>query len=478
MFSFFKSRRRRKLLAGQLSEAWREILARNVAVYSRLSAWERPRLEAVLRVIAAERRFVGCGGLVVTDEVKVTIAAQAALLLLGNEDYYFDKVPTIFVFPQPRADKVGRNVQHGTPFSAGADVIEEGVIVEGQALAQGEIRLAWSEVLAGGRDPADGENVVLHEFAHHLDGLDGEMGGTPPLADEAACLRWWQTLDFELAQLRDNLAGGDATLFPPQASENRAELFAYSTELFFEQPEALQGEHQELFERLREFYKVDPTNWFADTGPAKSYARPFDASVPRVPLPSEEADQCDDVPEELPPLDSADRYFTRGLEFFEAGDFESAAADFDAAVKLSPQDQEAVLYRGRARFYLGEHQAALSDAERACRLSPDDHEAIALRGICQVALGEHAAGLVDLEAISATLPDDLDVLYYRALARAELGQTQAAIADFTRLVQLDPADAEAFRQRSFCHAELGDASAAARDLQQAQALSWQEGETE
>jgi len=95
MFGFFKNRRRQKLLAQPLPAAWREIIGRNVAVYSRLSPAEKARIEEAVQVICSERRFVGCGGLVITDEVKVTIAAQAALLLLGEQGYYFDKVPTM-----------------------------------------------------------------------------------------------------------------------------------------------------------------------------------------------------------------------------------------------------------------------------------------------------------------------------------------------------------------------------------------------
>lgn len=472
MFGFFKNRRRQKLLAQPLPAAWREIIERNVAIYERLSPAERSRLEAAVRVIGSERRFVGCGGLVITDEVKVTIAAQAALLLLGEEGYYFDRVPTIFVYPQPRADKVGRNVQQGGPFSVGAHVIEEGVIVEGQALVQGEIRLAWSEVLAGGRDAADGENVVLHEFAHHLDSLDGEMGGTPPLPDEAARLHWWRVFDAELAQLRADLAAGYDSLFHDAAADGRTELFAYATELFFELPRELLTEHEELYDCLRGFYKVDPTAWFASERGAEVYTRPFDAGDPGTALP---VDESDDVSRpELPTLNSADEYFTRGLEWFESSNYEDAAVDFDRAVKLAPQDQEAVLYRGRARFYLGEYSAALADAERACRLAPSDLEAVALRGICQVASGEFGAGLEDLEQAAAAMPDDLDLLYYRGIACAECGQTAAAIEDFTRLVQLDPQDAAAWAERARCHAEAGDGAASERDLAQARALGWEE----
>jgi Mlc titration factor MtfA (ptsG expression regulator)/Flp pilus assembly protein TadD len=463
MFGFFQNRRRQKLLEQPMPAAWRDFLQRNVAIYSRLSAAEKSRLEAAVVIIVAERRFVGCGGLTVTDEMKVTIAAQAALLLLGEGGYYFDKVPTIFIFPRPRADKVGRSVQYGSAFSSGAHVIEEGVIVEGQAFAQGEIRLAWSEVLSGGRDDSDGENVVLHELAHHLDSLDGELGGTPPLPDEASRQRWWQIFDAELAQLRRDLATGQQSLLHDAAADSRCELFAYATELFFEQPVELRRDHAELYDCLQDFYKIDPTRWFEASNLGHSSWEPDN---------DYSADDNAAPTALLPPLETADQYFTRGLESFESEDFEAAEADFDRAVKLSPQDEEAVLYRGRARFYLGEYEAALADAERACRLAPDDAEAIALRGICRVALGEMASGLQDLEHIEDAQADDLDALYHRGVARAECGRTQDAIADFSRLIQLDPQDAAAWRERSACYADLGNESAAARDLAQARALGW------
>src|SRR5947208_3042914 len=173
MFGFSKRSRRKKLLAEPLLDSWRRIIEKNVAVFSLLSPQERERLTAATKIIVAERSFVGSGGLAITDEVKLTIAAQAAVLLLGEDGYYFDRVPTIFVHPHYQTAKSHRDLTT-------AVLVEEGVPIEGQVLEQGEVRLAWSDVLYGSRDPADGENVVLHEFAHHLDRLDGEMGGLPP----------------------------------------------------------------------------------------------------------------------------------------------------------------------------------------------------------------------------------------------------------------------------------------------------------
>jgi Mlc titration factor MtfA (ptsG expression regulator) len=259
MFGFLKNRRRKKLLAAPLPHDWRQSIDQNVAVYELLSPAEQERLVRAVKIIVAERRFVGSGGMPITEEVKLTIASQAALLLLGEEGYYFDRVPTIFVYPNYQTTKAHRDLST-------ALLVEEDVPIEGQVLDQGEIRLSWGDVLYGGRDPADGENVVLHEFAHHLDRLDGELGGTPPLADAEARRRWLQVFDRELAQLRDDSKRGRETFLHEEAAENRAELFAYSTECFFEQPHDLADLHPDLFTCLLRFYKTDPRLWFPDDG--------------------------------------------------------------------------------------------------------------------------------------------------------------------------------------------------------------------
>ena len=113
MFGFFKHRRRQKLLATPLPEEWRRAIEQNVAVYVLLSPAEQERLIDAVKVIVAERPFVGSSGLAITDEIKVTIAAQAAILLLGEDDYYFDRVPTIFVYPHFQTTKTHPRFIHG-----------------------------------------------------------------------------------------------------------------------------------------------------------------------------------------------------------------------------------------------------------------------------------------------------------------------------------------------------------------------------
>lgn len=251
---FFGSSRRQRMLDEPLPESRRAILRHKVPITAHLPLAERGKLEDAVKIILAERPFEGIRDFEITDEVEVTIAAQAALLLLGNDGYFFDRVTTILV-------QAGNHVTRVAHDLGSAVLIEEGVLAEGQASLHGEIRLNWDEVLAGAADPTDGENVVLHEFAHHLDGLDGEMDGIPPLSTAKARRHWQDVFDQEMIELRRELRSGGEPFLHDAAAQNPAELFAYSTECFFEQPRELEEWNPELFACLLEFYKVDPRTW-------------------------------------------------------------------------------------------------------------------------------------------------------------------------------------------------------------------------
>ena len=253
MWAWWQRRRRHKWLTQPLPAVWRQIVERNVGLYRLLPAEAAQRLLTLTHVIAQERHFAGQRGLAITDEMRVTIAAQAAFLLLGQSDYFFERVPTIYVAPRrPRVKAVH-------PIDTVA-LVEEGVVVDGQVLEQGEVCLAWREVLRGCRDPSDGHNVVLHEFAHHLDWLDGAIDGLPPLPATKQ-RRFREVIAQDVQQLRDALKTGQPTLLHEEAADGPAELFAYATELFYERPHALAERHPALFACLEAFYKVDPRPW-------------------------------------------------------------------------------------------------------------------------------------------------------------------------------------------------------------------------
>ncbi len=462
--SWFRSARRRRLLAEPLPDEWRSVLRRNVAVYQRLPAGLQQKLIAAARIIAAERRFAGCKGLIVTEEMKITITAQAALLVLGDEGYYFDRITTFLLYPYKMVLPA-----HGMRPSEDESDFDERVIL-GQAFQQGEIILSWPDALHGGRVADDGENVVVHELAHHLDSLDGHMGGSPPGLASNRQDHFQRVFERTLADLRRDLAdGADPVLLPP-AAESLAELFAYGSEAFFERPAMLDQQYPEFFGCLREFYKLDPTAWFQARRAGKNTAGHGTEQ--------EDDDQLPTTSAELPPLATADEYFARGQEFMSLGRPDLAAADFDRCVRMDPSDQEALVWRGRANLFQDQVEAALADAERACRLDQGDGEAHSVRGMCLAAVGCFAESVDAFARAASTVGDDAEALFFRGIARAETGDWKAAASDFSDVIDLDPDDAQAWYERGVCYEGLGLHAEAERDLAKARALGFQEGETE
>jgi Mlc titration factor MtfA (ptsG expression regulator) len=254
LFSWLRNRRRRRLLAAPFPEAWLEHLRRNVPLYALLSDAEQAALCDDLRLFVAEKHWEGCGGLALTDEVRVTIAAQACLLLLGIDRDSFDHVHTILVYPSGFRSPEGW---------AGPDgVVRPDTGLLGQAWYRGPVILAWDSVLAGGRD-AQGRNVVLHEFAHQLDFLDGLMDGTPPLHSREQYRRWQQVMTAEYARLVAEAEHGRPRVLDAYGATDPAEFFAVATECFFEKPVPLRQQHPQLYDVLRDYYRQDPVRRFA-----------------------------------------------------------------------------------------------------------------------------------------------------------------------------------------------------------------------
>ena len=249
MFNWFKNRRRKKTIAAPWPEAWSLHLNRNVRLSWGLADQEMDRLQRIVKVFVAEKNWEGCEGVTVTEEMKVTIAGQAALLLLGVNDFYFDNVNSILIFPKAFV----RQTTDG--------LIATDSHRAGEAWQGGPIILSWQDTLSGGRNEHDGRNLVVHEFAHALDGLDGEMGGDVMFDDAAASLQWQQVVDKEFAELERCKQQGISTLLDHYGATNKAEFFAVSSETFFEKPRQLQQQHSELFQLLSKYYRVDPKNW-------------------------------------------------------------------------------------------------------------------------------------------------------------------------------------------------------------------------
>jgi len=253
IFSWIKRNRRAKLLAEPYPQEWIEILERNVPYYPLLDAVEQTRLRNDARIMIAEKNWEGIG-IELTDEMKVTIAGQACLLVLGIEHDYFANVLSILVYP--KTFSVERPLGN-----LGGDSYVPLVgkqFLDGQASHRDHVALSWKKVLFDSRHPGHGSNLVWHEFAHQLDMLNHEIDGTPPLEDRPQRIRWMEVMNEEFDRLRQARRAGEQTLIDPYAATNEAEFFAVVTEHFFDEPIELEQHHAELYGLLRDYYRQDP----------------------------------------------------------------------------------------------------------------------------------------------------------------------------------------------------------------------------
>lgn len=242
--------RRSRLRRTPLSDAQRRILERRVGWLGALPAETRRELEGLVQIFLAEKRFEGCGGLVLDDEMRLVIAAQACILLLGRDAEVYPGLYTILVYPHAYVAR--------TRSSQGGIVTEEVSARVGESWSRGSLVLAWDHVARDAGDVHDGHNVVLHEFAHLLDLQDGVADGTPPLPGRSRYLAWARVLGDAYADLRDRVDRHRPSVLDAYATTNPAEFFAVATECFFEKPHALERAYPELYAELRRFYRRDP----------------------------------------------------------------------------------------------------------------------------------------------------------------------------------------------------------------------------
>ena len=257
--------RRARLARVPFPHEWRRILRHRVPLVRRLPADLRLQLHGHIQRFVAEVPFIGCAGQAIDDEVRVTIAAQACLLLL-NRGGGFDGLREVLVYPGAFAvDRVHTGdggVQHG-----------QRNVLAGESHGRGAVVVSWQDVLEGAADPADGRNVVIHEFAHRLDQDHGPANGAPwlgPQRRHGGYGEWSRVLGAEYAALRARVRagegshggdGGDGGLISAYGATDPAEFFAVVSELFFERPAELRREHAALYEQLRRVYRTDPATW-------------------------------------------------------------------------------------------------------------------------------------------------------------------------------------------------------------------------
>jgi len=234
-------------------DAWSRVLTANVPVYRRLPADLRAQLHAHMHVFLAEKVFEGCDGFEITEEVRVTIAAEACLLILNRATNYYPDLVTILVYPSIfYADVVDND---------GGVVSEYVEDRSGESWDLGVVILSWEDAVDHASSGRGGYNVILHEFAHQLDMENGDMDGMPGLPNRAARESWKRVFTAAYGQFERARGSRHGTVIDPYAFGDPAEFFAVVTESFYERPLALRREYPDLYAELAGYYAVDPEQW-------------------------------------------------------------------------------------------------------------------------------------------------------------------------------------------------------------------------
>ena len=244
-------RHRTHLLNAPPPEEWMPILQKTLPVIDHLSAEHRTQLFGKMQVFLGSIHFEGCGGQEITEEVRVTVAAQACMLLLGRQTRIYPRLKTILIYPHTY--RSGQRGMFGGSNGSGARL--------GESWDRGVVVLSWNSVAGGARNFEDGHNVTFHEFAHQLDQEDGAADGAPILEKRSAYATWAAVFNREYQALVKKTRRGRKSTMDRYGATNPAEFFAVASETFFEKPRQLQARHPQLFDELKGYYRVDPTDW-------------------------------------------------------------------------------------------------------------------------------------------------------------------------------------------------------------------------
>jgi Mlc titration factor MtfA (ptsG expression regulator) len=249
-----RKRRRHDLMRRPMPPEWPGILELNFPLYLRIPEENREKLHQYMHVFLAEKAFEGCGGLELTEEMRVSIAAQACLLLLNDRGNFYPNLRSILVYPDEYVNRRGLFLR------SDHDERDERVLI-GESWHSGSVVLSWKHVRQGAVVIDDGQNVVFHEFAHQLDQVSGNTDGSPQLSAPERYGDWSATMKSAYERLNRRIDRGQRTLFDEYGATNPAEFFAVATETFLEKARRMKKEYPDLYKEFTTFYKLDPATW-------------------------------------------------------------------------------------------------------------------------------------------------------------------------------------------------------------------------
>jgi Mlc titration factor MtfA (ptsG expression regulator) len=251
----FTGSRRKRLRSLPAPPHWERILEKSFPLYPFIPLTDRQELFAQMQVFLGEKQFEGVNGLVVQEEMAILVAANACLLLLHRESDYYPGLSTVVLYP---GEYVGRRVETDDT----GIVWETDEVRSGETWNGGSLVLSWDDVRLSGRSGYEDYNVVIHEFAHQWDLLDGITEPEPLFGRRSARRLWGDYLAEDYGRLCVEVAGGNEdTLLDPYAVESPGEFFAVVSEAFFQIPRVLQGEHPTVYAGLASYYRQDPAAW-------------------------------------------------------------------------------------------------------------------------------------------------------------------------------------------------------------------------
>lgn len=252
--SRYVRRRRENILSGSFPGEWEVTIERSVALYRRLPDHLKAELKRRVLLFLKEKRFEGCGGLTLTDEIRLTIAAQACLLILNRraDRALYPGLSSILVYPDAYI------APEWIPLD-GELYVETTGVQSGESWQEGMVVLAWRDAKRESKDTKGPYNVVIHEFAHQLDQESGWADGTPVLKSRGQYDSWQAIFKREFTRLREE-TGRDGPL-DDYGALDPAEFFAVATETFFQDPRRVAEGVPELYDQLRDYYGLDPAEW-------------------------------------------------------------------------------------------------------------------------------------------------------------------------------------------------------------------------
>lgn len=248
------NQKRKRIKNHPFPPLWNSIIENNLPIYPYLSPNERRRLQGHIQVFLTEKQFIGCNGLQVTEEMRVIIAAVACLILLNERGKYFPKLRSILIYPTAYFAK--------ETTVTGKYVVEEKPVVRlGESWSKDQLILSWQHIKQDTQNWKDGQNIILHEFAHQLDQEEGKVEGVPILKSNSDYSNWSKVMTQEYKQLCEDVEQGRRTVIDSYGATRPAEFFSVVTETFFEKPQQLLKKHPELYNLLQNYYQLDPVQW-------------------------------------------------------------------------------------------------------------------------------------------------------------------------------------------------------------------------